>query len=99
MAKNCKTFNEILREISQKNSEQLMKKARLANFLAKRLRGKKRAAAYRVKSNALCSLVKKIPNRVRISKDLKLTEFIVVELRSEQSGLHLPVAKLTESNI
>ncbi len=60
------TFNEILAGVEKDNSERLMRKARTANYLAKRSRGSQRRTAYGVKSRALSSLVKKMPARVDI---------------------------------
>ena len=88
------TFNRTLAKIEGQNAENLMLKARLANRLAKKSCGTNRKTAYNVKANALCSLIKKLPNYVRVSKDIKLTDFIVVELKTELSGLHLPAANL-----
>lgn len=88
------TFGQILNQIGQQNSEKLMAKARIANRLAKKSCGSNRKTAYNVKANALCSLVKNLSDFVRVSKDIKLTDFVVVELKRDQSGLHLPFAKL-----
>lgn len=98
MAKRKLTFGEILKQTARENSERLMSKARVANRMAKKCRGENRRKAYRVKSDALCYLVKKLPNCVRISKDIKLTDFVVVELNREQSGLHLPIRSLTAAS-
>jgi hypothetical protein len=93
--KNTKrTFSDTLKNLAQENSEKLMAKARLANRLAKRFKGKNRRNAYSIKANALCSLVKFLPNKISIRKDIKLTEFVVVELKNANSGLHLPIEKL-----
>jgi protein-arginine kinase len=93
--KNIKrTFSNTLKNLAQENSEKLMAKARLANNLAKRFRGKNRRNAYSVKANALCGLIKYLPNKISIREDIKLTEFVVVELKNAQSGLHLPIEKL-----
>jgi 5'-deoxynucleotidase YfbR-like HD superfamily hydrolase len=93
--KNAKpTFNEILKNTAKENAEKLMAKARLANNLAKRFKGKNRQNAYLVKADALCGLVKSLPNKVNVCKDIRLTEFVVIELKTAQSGLHLPIAKL-----
>lgn len=94
MKPNRVTFSDILERTERENSERLMAKARAANRLAKKSRGSNRRTAYHIKSKALCSLVKKLSNQIRISKDIKLTDFLVVELKSEQSGLHLPFASL-----
>ena len=93
--KNTKrTFSDTLNFLAQENSEKLMAKARLANKLAKRSKGKNRQNAYLVKASALCGLVKSLPNKITISKDIRLTDFVVVELKNAQSGLHLPIEKL-----
>jgi hypothetical protein len=89
-----RTFSQILAEVEKGNSETLMKKARLANRLAKRSRGRQRQAAYHVKSNALNSLVHKMPTRVDIRKDIVLTDFVVIELKNTNEGLHFPVSRL-----
>ena len=94
MKSNKPTFSNILEQSERKNSERLMVKARLANRLAKKSYGANRQTAYHIKSKALCSLVKKLSNQVRFSKDIRLTDFVVVALKSEQSGLHLPSANL-----
>ncbi len=94
MAKNRSTFKQILAGVEKDNSEKLMKKARTANFLAKRSRGAARQTAYSVKAGALGSLVKKMPARVDVRKDIVLTEFVVVELKNTNQGLHFPVVNL-----
>lgn len=88
------TFNQILAGVEKNNSEKLMSKARLANRLAKRTKGLQKKAAYAVKSGALGSLVKKMPGRVDIRKDIILTEFVVVELKNTNVGLHFPISNL-----
>jgi len=95
MAHHKLAFKEILEQIGKKNSESLMLKARLANRLAKKSDGRNRRNAYRVKAVALCSLIQKLPGRIRISKDVGLTDFVVVALNDEYSGLHLPVTALS----
>lgn len=88
------TFNEILKETGRTNSKCLMAKARLANRLAKISRGRNRRNAYSVKAKVLKFLVEKMPNKVSIRQDIKLTEFVVVELKNTQSGLHTPITNL-----
>lgn len=94
MSQHKLTFNEILAKTEKDNSEKLMSKARLANRLAKRSRGQQRQAAYTVKSNALGSLVKKMPARVDVRLDIILTDFVVVELKNTNVGLHFPISNL-----
>lgn len=88
------TFSQILSGLEQSNSEKLMKRARLANRLAKRSRGQQRQTAYSIKTKALTSLVHHLPARVEIRKDIILTDFVVVELKNTQSGLHLPADRI-----
>lgn len=94
MAQHRQTFNQILAGVEKDNSEKLMLRARTANNLARRSRGSQKQAAYTVKSKALGSLVKKMPARVCIRKDIILTDFVVVELKNTNVGLHFPIAGL-----
>ena len=94
MGQHKLTFNQILAGAEKDNSEQLMKKARLANNLAKRARGAQRRAAYSIKSGALGSLVRKMPARIDIRLDIILTDFVVVELKNTNVGLHFPISSL-----
>jgi hypothetical protein len=92
MTKRRLTFRQILARVEKDNSEKLMMKARAANKLAKRARGLQRRSAYAVKSGALGSLIKKMPSRVSIRKDIVLTDFVVVELKNTNEGLHFPIS-------
>lgn len=94
MSQHKLTFNQILAGAEKDNSECLMKKARLANSLAKRSRGLQRQTAYAVKASALGSLVKKMPALVDIRKDIILTDFVVVEMKNTNVGLHFPISSL-----
>ncbi len=94
MAQHKLTFSQIIAGVEKDNSEKLMKKARLANHLAKRSRGVNRQTAYSVKANALTSLVHKMPARVDIRKDIILTDFVVVELKNTNVGLHFPISNI-----
>jgi hypothetical protein len=94
MAQHKLTFNQILAGVEKDNSEKLMSKARAANRLAKRSRGAQRRAAYAVKTRALHSLVKKMPDRIDVRKDIILTDFVVIELKNTNTGLHFPIAGL-----
>lgn len=94
MAQHKLTFSRILAEVEKENSEKLMQKARTANKLAKKTHGSQKQSAYAVKTSALNSLVKKMPARVCIRKDIVLTDFVVVELKNTNVGLHFPVSGL-----
>lgn len=88
------TFNQILAGVEKINSERLMSKARIANKLAKKSHGVQRQTAYAVKSEALNSLVKKMPARIDVRKDIILTDFVVIELKNTTVGLHFPISNL-----
>lgn len=94
MTQRKPTFNQILAGVEKDNSEKLMVRARTANNLAHRSRGSQRQTAYTVKSKALGSLVKKMPNLVDVRKDIILTDFVVVELKNTNVGLHFPIINL-----
>jgi len=94
MAQHKQTFNQILAGVEKDNSEKLMFRARIANRLAKKSRGAQRQAAYAVKSRALSSLVKKMPALLDVRKDIILTDFVVVELKNTNVGLHFPISSL-----
>jgi hypothetical protein len=94
MAQHKMTFNQILAGLEKDNSEKLMKRARTANNLAKKSRGKQKQSAYAVKSKALGSLVRNLPTQIDIRKDIILTDFVVIELKNTQSGLHFLVANI-----
>ncbi len=91
MAQHKLTFNQILAGVEKDNSEKLMLRARTANNLAKKSRGGQRQTAYAVKSKALGSLVKKMPARIDVRLDIILTDFVVIELKNTNAGLHFPI--------
>lgn len=93
--KKHRSFNDILADLETVNSKQLMKRARVANRLAKTLRGRQRQNAYGVKSRALGYLVEHLPDQTAIRKDIILTDFVVVELKGAETGLHFPVDQMT----
>ncbi len=94
MAQQKMTFNQILTGLEKDNSEKLMSRARTANNLAKKSRGTQKRNAYAVKSKALGSLVRKLRAQIDIRKDIILTDFVVIELKNTQSGLHFPIANI-----
>lgn len=94
MKKRKKTFNEILSNTREENCERLMQKARTANRIAKHTRPRSRRNAYGVKHGALTTIVKKMRGKVEVKKDFRNEELVVVTLRSERYGLHLPVSEL-----
>jgi hypothetical protein len=97
MAKTKRTFSEMLRGLEEIHSETLMRRARKANRIARSVRGKSRRNAYEVKVRALSFLVERMPDRTDIRKDIVLTDFVVVELKGTNKGLHFPAARIAAS--
>lgn len=94
MARSHRTFNEMLKCLEQGHSERLMRRARKANRIAKTVRGRSRHCAYKVKAKALSFLVEHLPEMTEIRKDIVLTDFVVVELKGTNRGLHCPVSMI-----
>lgn len=94
MRQHKPNFSQILATVEKSNSEKLMIRARTANNIAKRSRGHQKQLAYSVKHNALSSLIEHLPTHIEIRKDIVLTDFVVVELKNSQSGLHHPIANI-----
>lgn len=84
------SFSEIVKRESLKNGEKLMSKARSANHVAKASKGASRASAYKVKTSLLETLIQKLPHKVRVHRDIRLDDFVVVALRDGGLGLHFP---------
>ncbi|MBK8810560.1 MAG: hypothetical protein IPN69_07480 [Acidobacteria bacterium] len=91
MKQTRKTFSEVIKGFEKCHSERLMAKARQANRIAKTVRGRSRRIAYDVKASALGMLVRTLPDHVVVRRDIVLTDFVVVELKNTNAGLHMPV--------
>lgn len=89
MAKK-QSFSDILRKEDLKNGEKLMSKARSANRVAKASKGSGRVSAYKIKTSALETLIQKLPQKIRVHRDIRLDDFVVVALRDGGLGLHFP---------
>ncbi|HEV7858769.1 MAG TPA: hypothetical protein VGO91_09095 [Pyrinomonadaceae bacterium] len=87
---NTVTFKGLLEQTAAANAGRLMHRARTANRLAKTVRGKARAAAYRVKTNALVTLKKRFPEQVELRTDVRQPEMVVVAVAHARFGLHAP---------
>lgn len=85
-----RTFSSILDSVASANSMKLMERARLANRIAKSLRGEARVRAYAVKHGSLLVLKAKFPDRVRVVNDFNTPQFVVVESKTVRFGLHAP---------
>jgi len=94
MVHTKQTFNQMLSGLERRHSEQLMRRARRANRIAKTVHGRSRRNAYSVKAKALSFLVDRMPARTEVRKDIVLTDFVVVELKGTCRGLHCPVSMI-----
>lgn len=74
-----------------------MERARTANRIAKSVRGKNKDIAYRVKTEALITLSKTIPEQIFISNDPRTPEFVLVQIVAARFGLHAPASKFLRS--
>jgi hypothetical protein len=90
------TFEEILAREAGPNAARMMKRARMANRLAKALQGRPRAKAYSIKNNTLLALFRTFPDTVRVMKDPAEPNFVVLALRSSGLGLHAPATHFTD---
>ena len=90
-----RSFNDILTAESVKNGERLMSKARIANRVAKASNGPNRQSAYKIKASTIERLLEKFPNKVRVHRDIRLNDFVVVALKNNGLGLHFPAEKFT----
>ena len=84
------SFRRILNGVASQNARLLMGRARLANKLAKSLRGHRQATAYWLKSQALLELAARFPERVRIINDPFTPRFVLVKVPRARFGLHAP---------
>lgn len=94
MAKK-RSFNDILKAEGSKNSKKLMLKAKIANQVAKASNGNNRKSAYQIKSTALEALIAKFPHKVRVHRDIRLNDFVVVAPRDGGLGLHFRADKFS----
>ncbi|MGH9901768.1 MAG: hypothetical protein ACRD68_08165 [Pyrinomonadaceae bacterium] len=92
---NKKSFRSLLAQVAPMNAQSIMRRARLANSLAKTTNGRARRAAYNVKTDALVALTKGFPNRVSLQYDLRLPQMIVVRDAADGFALHAPAHRFT----
>ncbi len=85
-----RTFRSILDNVASENAVRLMGRARIANRIAKALRGESRMRAYAVKHETLLSLTRVFPERVRIVNDITTPRFVLVKTATTRFGLHAP---------
>ncbi len=85
-----RSFRSILSGVASENANRLMGRARLANRLAKSLRGQARSKTYSLKTQALLELTMRFPERVRIVNDVRTPRYILIKARLGRFGLHAP---------
>jgi hypothetical protein len=91
-----RTFRNVLNSVASDNAVRLMGRARLANIIAKSVRGESRVRAYAIKTQALLRLTSRFPERVRVVTDFNTPRFVLVRVPISRFGLHAP-AYLFES--
>ena len=92
------TFRSILNKVAPENANKLMRRARIANQLAKSLHGRSRVRAYAVKTRAVLGLTVGFPDRIRICIDFKTPGFLLVKAPTVYFGLHVPAVSLNRLN-
>lgn len=85
-----KTFRGILGIVAGKNAQRLMERAQTANRLAKSLRGRSRQRAYAVKTEALIGLVRRFPEQIIVSNDVRTPHYVLINNVPACFGLHAP---------
>jgi hypothetical protein len=85
------TFKAIVDMVEATNGEELMKRAQLANRLAKLVEGPSKQRAYAVKRRALRALAQRFPHRVYINRDPVRPHLLLVNSLARPWGLHAPV--------
>jgi hypothetical protein len=88
--RNVPTFKRLLAQTAPDNAGHLMHRARMANRLAKTVRGRARTLAYQVKVDALVALSSRFPDRVTLRADVRQSRMVVVAIPAARFGLHAP---------
>lgn len=84
------SFSQLLQRTERNNRNALMKKAFLANRLAKTTKGMSKIISYGVKTKALNAIIEKFPNEVELNNDEAFPEMVVVNVTQTRFGLHIP---------
>lgn len=90
MRRNKRTFKEILTHLERDNRNTLMRKAHVANRVAKTVHGVPKQRSYDIKIKALQALVTKFDREVLIRKDIRTPDMVVVAVMNTRFGLHAP---------
>ena len=88
------TFAKLLKKTARSNRNALMKKAFIANRIAKLAVGHSRRHSYAVKAVALNAIINKFPNEVELRTDETLPNMVVVAVVDTRFGLHIPQTAL-----
>jgi hypothetical protein len=93
-------FRDLLGYVESENAARLMKRAQVANRLAKSLRGRARSHLYSIKTDSLLALQRSFPEKVKVRHDWRCAgEFVLVEVRAARFGLHAPEPLFAENRI
>ena len=93
-----KTFQSILNQVASQNASQIMQRAKVANRVAKSVRGTARQRAYEVKTTALVNLTQRFPEQVFISNDPRTPDYVLVRTVGAHFGLHAPARQFQREN-
>ena len=88
-----KTFKTIVDQAADSNRLSLMDKARLANQLAKNLKGRQKSQSYEIKIKSLLALLSKFSEKIELRVDWRTPDMVVVKTYNG-GGLHLPKSQL-----
>jgi hypothetical protein len=89
-------FRDIVAQSASENAGKIMRKARMANRLAKQLEGRAKMKAYQVKHIALVALASRFPAEVAVSYDPHAPELVIVSWPPAFFSLHAPAAQFEE---
>jgi hypothetical protein len=90
MRRNKRTFKQILTHLARPNRNSLMRKAHIANRVAKKAHGLSKQRTYDIKIKALKALATKFDREVLMQQDARTPDMIVVAVLNTRFGLHAP---------
>mgnify|MGYP003423071084 FL=1 len=90
MRHSKRTFKQILIHLERDNRNTLMRKAHVANRVAKSVRGVPKKRSYDIKIKALQALVRKFARDVQIQEDIRTPDMVLVSLSGARLDLHAP---------
>lgn len=91
-------FAQILQNTERTNRNALMRKAFLANRIAKTVKGQSRSSSYAVKTKVINAMIEKFPNDISIVEDENHPQMVVVNVVNTRFGLHVPLKAVEAFN-